>query len=118
VPSTECARRADSGFDPGARLHCDRGAKPDHLFDGFGCCGDARLARLGLGNHRNLHGPSDRTAALCALPVLLALWFAPALVVFQDLSAGRALATSLRASFVVLAVVAVVVAAAATRLRS
>jgi len=36
--------------------------------------------------------------ALCALPVLLALWFAPALVVFQDLSAGRALATSLRAA--------------------
>lgn len=36
--------------------------------------------------------------ALCALPVLLALWFAPALVVFQDCSAGRALATSLRAA--------------------
>jgi hypothetical protein len=36
--------------------------------------------------------------ALCALPVLLALWFAPALVVFQDCGAGRALATSLRAT--------------------
>jgi hypothetical protein len=36
--------------------------------------------------------------ALCALPVLLALWFAPALVVFQDCGAGRALATSLRAA--------------------
>jgi hypothetical protein len=35
--------------------------------------------------------------ALCALPVLLALWFAPALVVFQDCNAGNALATSLRA---------------------
>ena len=27
--------------------------------------------------------------ALCALPVVLALWFAPALVVFQDCAAGR-----------------------------
>jgi len=36
--------------------------------------------------------------ALCALPVLLALWFAPALVVFQDCKAPRALATSLRAA--------------------
>jgi hypothetical protein len=36
--------------------------------------------------------------ALCALPVLLALWFAPALVVFQDCDAPRALATSLRAA--------------------
>lgn len=35
---------------------------------------------------------------MCALPVLLALWFAPALVVFQDLGAGRALTTSLRAA--------------------
>jgi hypothetical protein len=36
--------------------------------------------------------------AFCALPVLLALWFAPALVVFQDCDAPRALATSLRAA--------------------
>jgi len=36
--------------------------------------------------------------ALCALPVLLALWFAPALVVFQDCDVPRALATSLRAA--------------------
>jgi len=36
--------------------------------------------------------------ALCALPVVLALWFAPALVVFQDCTAGRALGTSLRAA--------------------
>ena len=36
--------------------------------------------------------------ALCALPVLLALWFAPALVVFQDCDAPRALVTSLRAA--------------------
>jgi hypothetical protein len=37
-------------------------------------------------------------AALLALPVMLALWFAPALVVFQDCSAAEALALSLRAS--------------------
>ena len=37
---------------------------------------------------------------VCALPTLLAVWFAPALVVFQDCSARRALATSLRAALV------------------
>ncbi|MEO8976454.1 MAG: BPSS1780 family membrane protein [Casimicrobiaceae bacterium] len=37
-------------------------------------------------------------AALCALPVLLALWFAPALIVFQDMRARAALSTSLRAA--------------------
>lgn len=37
-------------------------------------------------------------AALLALPVILALWFAPGLVVFQDCSAAEALAVSLRAS--------------------
>ena len=36
--------------------------------------------------------------AICALPVLLASWFAPALVVFQDCGAARALATSFRAA--------------------
>ncbi|MEO5700651.1 MAG: BPSS1780 family membrane protein [Casimicrobiaceae bacterium] len=36
--------------------------------------------------------------AACALPVLLALWYAPALVVFHDCSAGRAIALSLRAT--------------------
>ena len=36
--------------------------------------------------------------ALCALPTLFALWFAPALVVFNDANAVTALATSLRAS--------------------
>jgi len=35
---------------------------------------------------------------LCGVPVLLALWWAPALVVFQDASAPKALATSLRAA--------------------
>lgn len=37
-------------------------------------------------------------AGLLGLPVLLALWFAPALVVFQDCGAGQAIATSLRAA--------------------
>lgn len=36
--------------------------------------------------------------AACALPTLLALWFAPALVVFHDAGAIAALATSLRAA--------------------
>jgi len=38
--------------------------------------------------------------AACALPTLLALWFAPALVVFDDAGALRALGTSLRAALV------------------
>jgi hypothetical protein len=37
-------------------------------------------------------------AALCAIPTLLALWWAPALVVFQDAGAMTALAASLRAA--------------------
>ncbi len=37
-------------------------------------------------------------AALLALPVMLALWFAPALVVFHGCSAAEALAVSLRAA--------------------
>jgi hypothetical protein len=36
--------------------------------------------------------------AACAMPSLLALWFAPALVVFNDAGAVRALVTSLRAT--------------------
>jgi len=35
---------------------------------------------------------------LCALPTILALWWAPALVVFQDASLGTALGASLRAA--------------------
>jgi len=37
-------------------------------------------------------------SALLAIPTLLATWWAPALVVFQDASAGAALAASLRAA--------------------
>ena len=36
--------------------------------------------------------------ALCALPTILALWWAPALVVFQDARLGAALGASLRAA--------------------
>jgi hypothetical protein len=36
--------------------------------------------------------------ALCAVPTLFALWFAPALVVFEDASALTALSTSFRAA--------------------
>ena len=36
--------------------------------------------------------------AACALPTLLALWFAPALVVFEDAGAATALGTSFRAA--------------------
>ena len=38
------------------------------------------------------------SSAPCALPTLLALWFAPALVVFQDAGARTALRTSSRAA--------------------
>jgi hypothetical protein len=37
-------------------------------------------------------------SAACALPLLLAMWYAPALVVFHDCSAWRALALSLKAT--------------------
>ena len=37
-------------------------------------------------------------AIACALPTILAVWFAPALVVFQDCSPARALLESLRAA--------------------
>jgi hypothetical protein len=38
-------------------------------------------------------------AGLCAVPTLLALWFAPALIVFQDQPTFTALGQSLRAAF-------------------
>jgi hypothetical protein len=73
---------ATSLVDGGKLLEVLSGAtRPDETFLGSG---EVQAAML--------------FGALCALPVLLALWFAPALVVFQDCSAGRALATSLRAA--------------------
>lgn len=73
---------ATSFVDGGKLLEVLAGAaRPDETFLGRG---DVQAAML-LG-------------ALCALPVVLALWFAPALVVFQDCPAGGALATSLRAA--------------------
>jgi hypothetical protein len=75
---------ATSFVDGGKVLEVLAGAaRPDESFIGRG---DVQAAML--------------FGALCALPVLLALWFAPALVVFQDCAAGRALATSLRAAVV------------------
>ena len=51
-----------------------------------------------------LAGPDVEAAMLfasaCAIPIALAAWFAPALVVFNGCGALRALATSLRASLV------------------
>ena len=46
-------------------------------------------------------------AALCAVPTLLALWFAPALIVFQDQPTFRALALSLSAAASNLSAVAI-----------
>lgn len=46
-------------------------------------------------------------AALCAVPTLLALWFAPALIVFQDQSTFTALALSLRAALSNLAAIVI-----------
>jgi hypothetical protein len=37
-------------------------------------------------------------AVVCAMPALLAVWFAPALIVFQDCGPGQALAGSFRAA--------------------
>ena len=42
--------------------------------------------------------PAMALAALCAVPTLLALWFAPALIVFQDQPTFTALGLSLRAA--------------------
>jgi hypothetical protein len=60
--------------------------------------GDAAALRVQetLGDTRVQLGMA--VGALCGVPVLLALWWAPALVVFQDASAAKALATSLRAA--------------------
>ncbi len=75
---------ATSAVDGGKVLEVLAGAaRPDEAFIGRG---DVQAAML--------------FGALCALPVVLALWFAPALVVFQDCAAGRALATSLHAAVV------------------
>jgi hypothetical protein len=46
-------------------------------------------------------------AALCAVPTLLALWFAPALIVFQDQPTFAALGLSLRAAISNLAAVVI-----------
>ena len=56
----------------------------------------------GAGKSDEVFAPSSRGEAamlfgiICALPTLLAVWFAPALIVFQDCGAAQALATSFR----------------------
>jgi hypothetical protein len=58
--------------------------------------GDATAAETVLGDPRVQGGML--LAVACGLPVVMALWFAPALVVFQDCGARQALATSFRAA--------------------
>jgi len=82
VAGTLFAIFATALVDGGALLDAiTAGARPDEAFVASGRVEAAMLFGI-----------------LCALPTLLAVWFAPALVVFQDCSARQALATSLRAS--------------------
>ncbi len=71
-----------------------------------------RLILMGVAPEGNLmQSPGVQNAmllaALAAVPTLFALWFAPALIVFQDQPTFTALALSLRASFANLAAVVV-----------
>ena len=74
----------------------ERGEAPAirHLFAGF----RANLRALLLLGIVFVVGMTVAIFATSLMPILLALWFAPALVVFQDCGGGRALATSLRAA--------------------
>ncbi len=82
VAGTLFAIFATALVDGGALLDAiTAGSRPDEAFVASGRVEGAMLFGI-----------------LCALPTLLAVWFAPALVVFQDCSARQALATSLRAS--------------------
>ena len=49
----------DAGLDAGARFDGHFGAKADHLLDGFGSRGHARLTRIGFGSNRDFHQSSD-----------------------------------------------------------
>jgi hypothetical protein len=82
IAGTTLAVLATALVDGGALLEAITGnAKPDEALAANGRLEAAMLF-----------------AVICALPSLLAVWFAPALVVFQDCSAARALAGSLRAA--------------------
>lgn len=82
VAGTTLAVIATALVDGGALLGVIIGAaKPDEALAGSGRVEVAMLF-----------------AIACALPTLLAVWFAPALVVFQDCGAAHALAGSLRAA--------------------
>lgn len=65
--------------------------------------GDAPEAELMLipGNIMSIPGIQSAiiVTVLCAVPTLLAMWFAPALIVFQDQPTFTALSLSLRAAF-------------------
>jgi len=79
-----------------------------HLFDidaafflssaGFIGAGVASIGVAGTEPSRGIALSLLLFGALCALPTILALWWAPALVVFQDASTATALAASLRAA--------------------
>jgi hypothetical protein len=82
VAGTTLAVLATALVDGGALLDAiTTSAKPDEAFLANGRVEAAMLFGIA-----------------CALPTLLAVWFAPALVVFQDCGARQALATSLRAA--------------------
>jgi len=82
VAGTTLAVLATALVDGGALLDAVTGsAKPDEALAANGRLEAAMLF-----------------AIVCALPTLLAVWFAPALVVFQDCSTAQALAGSLRAA--------------------
>jgi uncharacterized membrane protein len=82
VAGTTLAILATALVDGGALLDAiTSNAKPDEAFVASGRVEAAMLFGI-----------------VCALPTLLAVWFAPALVVFQDCGARQALGTSLRAT--------------------
>jgi magnesium-transporting ATPase (P-type) len=82
IAGTTLAVLATALVDGGALLNAITGnAKPDEALVANGRLETAMLF-----------------AIVCALPTLLAVWFAPALVVFQDCGATQALGGSLRAA--------------------
>ena len=82
IAGTTLAVLATALVDGGALLEAITGnAKPDEALAANGRLEAAMLF-----------------AVVCALPSFLAVWFAPALVVFQDCGAAQALAGSLRAA--------------------
>src|SRR6185437_8340927 len=85
----------------GATALIDGGQLLDMLY-GAAPAGDADPAAAARHVQATLGMPRVQLAmlfgALCALPTLMALWWAPALVVFQDAGLATALRTSFRAA--------------------